>query len=669
MIFYKFHSYCSKINFLIPTNIFYLRFSTMSIHQSRLSSLLNLLTEKKLDSFIVDRVDPHNTEVPHSTFDRLSFISGFTGSYGFALVTHDQCYLWTDSRYFIQAERQLSKPWVLMKLLEKDVPTLTEFLSSTKESKLPLLYFISVKTVGFDLYSTTYKSYENMLKKAPEKEFVGLTENPVDVVWGKERPPFPLNPLKLHPLKYSGVSVSDKLVDVRKEMTTNNVDVLALTNLDEVAYMLNLRGSDVETSPLFYSYLVVEMDKIILFVDHRKLNEEVTSYLKSLSVETRDYNEVFSYLETVGTDQSGSAGTGDPVPSFKMWSSTFSSVHLCNSFLKHNSDSTPRELFLETTPVCDLKACKNETELKCMAEAHIADGIAMAKFFATVYEMKENGTLFDKDEYELGQLSSECRFEQENNVGLSFEPISSISENGAVVHYRALKESCSKIGPYMYLLDSGGQYLTGTTDVTRTVHFGTPTEEEKLAYTLVLKGHLALRHAKFPEGTPGESLDVLAKLPLWERGMNYYHGTGHGVGSYLNVHEGPCNITSLYKPRIGKPNIVYLKPGMVLSNEPGFYEAGKFGVRIENMFYVKELDDNFSKDNRKFYEFDDLTLVPYCKDLMDHSLLTKQEVEWVNEYHKRISDTLVPLMSSRPGYEKAVEFLKKSAQPLTHNTK
>ncbi|EAN32091.2 Metallopeptidase family M24 family protein [Theileria parva strain Muguga] len=649
MIFCKFHSYCSKINFLKSNSSNFLRIPTMSVHHSRVSSMLKLLTEKKLDSFIVDRVDPHNTEVPHSTFDRLSFISGFTGSYGLALVTHDKCYLWTDSRYFIQAERQLSSPWVLMKLLEKDVPSLTEFLSRTKE----------IKTVGFDLYSTTYKSHEHMVKKATEKEFVGLTENPVDVVWGKERPPLPLNPLKLHPLKYSGVSVSDKLVEVRKEMTKNNVNVLALTNLDEVAYMLNLRGSDVETSPLFYSYLVVEMDKIILFVDKRKLNDEVTSYLKSFSVETRDYNDVFSYLETVGTSEKGSP--------FKMWASTFSSVHLCNSFLKNHSDSTPRELFLETTPVCDLKACKNDTELKCMAEAHVADGIAMAKFFSTVYEMKDNGTLFDKDEYDLAKLSSKFRFEQENNVGLSFEPISSIAENGAVVHYRALKGDCSKIGPHMYLLDSGGQYLTGTTDVTRTVHFGTPTDEEKLAYTLVLKGHLALRHAKFPEGTPGESLDVLAKLPLWERGMNYYHGTGHGVGSYLNVHEGPCNITSLYKPKVGKPNIVYLKPGMVLSNEPGFYEAGKFGVRIENMFYVKELDDRFSKDNRKYYEFDDLTLVPYCKDLLDHSLLTKQEVEWINEYHKRISDTLVPRMSSRPGYEKAVEFLKKSAQPLLHN--
>ncbi|BAM41808.1 uncharacterized protein TOT_040000923 [Theileria orientalis strain Shintoku] len=627
----------------------------MSYSSNRLSSLLKLLSDKNLDSFVVNHGDPHASEYFHHSFDRISFISGFTGSYGLALVTHSKCYLWTDSRrfksyrYFIQAERQLSEPWVLMKLHEKGFPTLTEFLSTSTD----------LKRVGFDSNTTTYTLYKHWMEKVKDKEFVGLSDNPVDAVWAGDRPAFPLGPLKIYPLKYSGVSVSEKLVSVRDEMKKNNVNALALTNLDDVAYMLNLRGSDVECSPLFYAYLLVEMEKITLFVDHRKLDDETKTYLKSFSVETRDYNDLFPYVENLGTGEKGVI-----LSKFRMWASPSASVYLCTSFLKNNTESTPRELHLEVTPVCDLKASKNDTELKCMVEAHVLDGIALAKFFAKVYEMKDNGTLFDKDEYDLGELSSEVRYEQESNAGLSFPPISSVGENGAVVHYRAEKDNCSKIGPHMYLLDSGGQYLTGTTDVTRTIHFGKPTEEEKKAYTLVLKGHLALRHAVFPDDTPGQTLDVLARQYLWNHGMNYYHSTGHGVGAYLNVHEGPCAISSLFKPTVGKVNVTYLKPGMVLSNEPGYYKAGHFGVRIENMVYVKKVEGAFSKDHREFLEFEDLTLVPYCKDLLDFTLLTRQELDRLNEYHKRIADTLVPRMVNMPGYDKAIEFLKKCAEPL-----
>ncbi|AFZ81581.1 peptidase, putative [Theileria equi strain WA] len=628
-----------------------------------LSHLIALLREKKLDALIVDHDDPHASEIPHETYDRLSFISGFTGSSGCALITTSKSYLWTDSRYFIQAEKELSSPWILMKLREKGVPLIHDFILQNPD----------LKKIGFDLYTTSYNTHKFWKEKLHDRELVGLTANPIDEIWSDKRPQFPLHSVKVHELRYSGLSVTDKMLKFREEMLKRGSDAIVLTLLDEIAYALNLRGSDSDVSPFFYSYLVIEKEAITLFIESKKVDDLIIKYLNSHKVSVRGYNEIFKYLENLGV-----TSDTDTTTTYKIWVSPSVSVYICNSFLQSNSEVLKRELIVENTPICNIKvdrpiniliiiqARKNDTELQGMAEAHILDGIALARFFGDVLNKKEDGTLFKETEFTLGELSTRYRLDEDECVGYSFPPISAIGSNGAIVHYRPDKENSSLIEPKMYLLDSGGQFYGGTTDVTRTVHFGDPTPEEKEAYTLVLKGHLALRQAIFPENTSGLSLDVLARQYLWKTGRNYYHGTGHGVGAFLNVHEGPASISTLSKTATGRLSVVYLEEGMVLSNEPGYYKEGEFGIRIENVVYVKPLGDDFSEDSRKYFTFDDFTLVPYCKELLDHSILTKEEKEWINEYHKRIADTLIPRMLERSSheYESAIEYIKKSAEPI-----
>ncbi|GBE58712.1 metallopeptidase M24 family protein [Babesia ovata] len=612
--------------------------------------LMSLLTAYQLDAIIIDHDDPHSTEIPHPAFGALEFVSNFSGSWGKAVVSRENAWLWTDSRYYIQAAQQLSPPWELMRYGQKDVPDVVKFL---KEKPF--------KRVGIDASTTPHKVLTHYKDNLKDIEFVELHDNPIYKVW-EDRPQLPVDPVFVHPETFTGMSAADKLAKIRDEMDKAGANAVVFSLLDEVAYVLNLRGRDLDVSPLFYAYLVVEKDNATLFIDSRKVTDDVKKALTLCNVARAEYSELPGYLASI----SGNAEAKNPGDKFKLWVSPSASVAICNSFLSNASEKMPRELLQENTPACIMKAVKNDVELEGMKEAHVLDGIALAEFFAKVEGMKSDASLFKSDEMALGDLSTQCRADIKENRGISFHPISSIGPNCAIVHYRATEESKVKIEPQMYLLDSGGQYGGGTTDVTRTVHFGTPSAEEKESYTQVLKGHLALRHAVFPEQTPGASLDVLARQFLWNAGRNYYHGTGHGVGAYLNVHEGPMSISSLMKPRMGNVNVVYLEPGMVVSNEPGYYKEDHYGIRIENMVYVRRVMGDFSKDYTKFLTFEDLTLVPYCKDLMDLGMMTEQEVEWVNEYHALIAATLIPRMEalSTTKYADAIKFLREAAIPL-----
>ncbi|KAK1933217.1 metallopeptidase M24 family protein [Babesia divergens] len=629
---------------------------------SNTRALMAMLVDLNLDAIVIDHDDPHATEVPHPAFEGLQFVSNFSGSWGKALVTREIAYLWTDSRYFIQAAKQLQEPWQLMRVGEKGVPDIAEVITKG-----------NLKRVGIDAHTTHNRWLDHHEKLLKGVEFVRLYDNPVYQLWKDGRPKFPSDPVCIHSEDFAGLSTDVKLSEIRRQMSESEADAIVFSELDEIAYVLNLRGSDSDVSPIFYAFFILEKQAATLvyhvyspfiyrlFIEPCKLTDDVKTYLKSHNIAIQEYSALLSYLETIANKSPRNADKP-----FKLWVSPTASVAICNSFLSKGSIEAPRVLLQQDTPACTMKAVKNVVELQGMKEAHILDGIALARFFALVENMKKEGTLYEISELDLGDLSTQCRAEIKENRGLSFHPISSIGANGAIVHYRATEENNSKISRQIYLLDSGGQYPGGTTDVTRTVHFGTPTAEEKEAYTQVLKGHLALRHAVFPECTSGRALDVLARQYLWRGGRNYYHGTGHGVGAYLNVHEGPQAITLLRKPRSGDLQVVYLEPGMTLSNEPGYYKEGHFGIRIENVVYVKRVEGEFSKDHTNYLTFEDLTLVPYCKDLMDMEMLTEEEVKWINEYHHMVAETLIPRMEqlSPSMYTDAIQYLLTAAEPL-----
>ncbi|GFE53432.1 metallopeptidase M24 family protein [Babesia ovis] len=622
----------------------------MASTKSPTSMLMDALVSHNLDAIIIDHDDPHATEIPHDAFGALEFISKFSGSWGKALVSRDGAWLWTDSRYYIQAAKELESPWELMRYGIKDVPDIATFI---KEK--------GYKRVGIDAHTTPLKTLNLYLTISKDIKFVELYQNPIYDIW-EGRPQLPLDPVRVHPEKYTGMTAADKLAHIRSEMKKESADAVVFSLLDEVAYVLNLRGNDSDVSPLFYGYLLVTKDSAVLFIDDKKVTDDVRNALGSCCVDIKPYGDLSTFLR----DITMSAADKSPGERYTLWVSPSASVAICNSFLSAATNDMPRELMQQDTPACIMKAVKNKTELDGMKEAHILDGIALSEFFAIVEKMKQDGTLFQSDELILGDISTRCRAEMPDNRGISFQPISSIGSNCAIVHYRATEDNKTKIEPQVYLLDSGGQYPGGTTDVTRTVHFGTPTAEEKEAYTQVLKGHLALRHAIFPEQTAGATLDILARQYLWSGGRNYYHGTGHGVGAYLNVHEGPMSISTLRKPKMFNIEVIYLEPGMVLSNEPGFYKEGHFGIRIENVVYVTPVEGDFSKDHTKFLTFADLTLVPYCKEMMDLTMLSQQEIDWINEYHSLIASTLIPRMEllSATKYADAIAYLRKAAEPI-----
>lgn len=549
----------------------------------------------------------------------VAFICGFTGSAGTAVITHEKAALATDGRYFNQASKQLDSNWELLKQGLTDVPTWQEWTADRSEGG---------KIVGVDpavITASESRKLSEKVKKKGGKELKPIKLNLVDSVWGKSRPSRPSEKVRVLGVKFAGKSFQDKLVDLRKEIEKKKGAGLIISMLDDTAWLFNLRGNDIPYNPVFFSYATVTASDATLYVDDSKLTNEVKAHLED-TVKLRPYEAIFDDVEALSKslDINGTE-TEAKKPKQKFLISTKASWALQQALGGEEKVEEVR------SPVGDAKAVKNETELEGMRQCHIRDGAALSEYFAWLEDQ-----LVSKDaklnEVEAADKLEAIRSKHEHFVGLSFDTISSTGPNAAVIHYKPKKGSCSVIDPKaIYLCDSGAQYLDGTTDTTRTLHFGEPTEMERKAYTLVLKGNIALELARFPKGTSGFALDTLARQYLWAQGLDYRHGTGHGVGSFLNVHEGPIGIGTRMQF-----SEVPLAVGNVVSNEPGYYEDGNFGIRIENVIMVKEVETPHKFGDKPYLGFEHVTMVPMCRKLIDPTLLTEPEKQWLNDYHGEV---------------------------------
>ncbi|CAM9471670.1 unnamed protein product [Ectocarpus fasciculatus] len=600
------------------------------------SSLQAWMRKENMDCFIVPSDDPHLSEYASECFNRRAFVSGFTGSAGTAVVLKDEALLWTDGRYHLQADQQLGKGWRLMKAGKPSVPTIQEFLAKQLPTK---------SRVGIDPFVHSASSVK-ALEKASAKELgaAGISvaaidhagdDNPVDKIWGEARPPAPQSLVRIHNMEYAGETVKDKLAKIRKTMLEEKADVFVSGLLDEVAYILNIRGEDVAHSPVAIAYLLVTETGAIVFIDEAKMSTEVEAELKEHGVEVHRYEEALDAVRALAKQGK------------KVWIDP-ERVNFAFANVVGEDD-----LIAKPSPVSMAKGIKNTPELEGMRAAHVRDGVAMVLALSKLERDVAAGQVIT--EVDVDQRATAARSQQDKFVDLSFPTIAGENSNGAIIHYSAAPGSCHTVGPEsMLLLDSGAQYEDGTTDVTRTMHFGEPSAEQKEAYTRVLQGHIGLATAQFPDGTPGFMIDAFARRHLWDAGLDYQHGTGHGVGAALNVHEGPHSISSR------TANTTPLEPGMIVSNEPGYYKPGSFGVRIENLLEI--VDSGISNETlgRRFYSFAPLTFIPMQKKLLDQTLLTSKELDWLDEYHEMVWTKLHKLVED----EEALAWLKEATAPV-----
>jgi Xaa-Pro aminopeptidase len=556
---------------------------------------LRQATEKNhLDFYFVPSRDEHNNEYVPDCWQRRAWISDFTGSAGDVLVGREQAWLWTDARYFLQAENQLNPThYQLMKQAQGAPPLHQWFLTHAKQ-----------KTCGVDSRLLTIAQahqWQTALESVGGK-LQAVPGNLIDEIW-QDQPALPDNPIRQYPLKHAGVSAKDKLRELRQAMASLGAQAHVLTLLDAIAWLFNIRGTDVEFNPLAISYALITPEKATLFIKPIKVSDGDKLYLQSEGVDLAPYDDFQKALQ-----QTQGRVLIDP-HSASWWAV---------------QQLKKAALILETSPIQLMKALKNPIETAGMHEAHRRDALAMVKFFHWLENTWPTGVTEISASDELEKF----RREDPECLDLSFASISGFAANGAVIHYRSSEATNRRVDDSdIYLIDSGGQYWYGTTDITRTIHLGVPSSEQKRHYTLVLKGHLALRHTRFPAGTCGEHLDALARHPLWQAGLNYGHGTGHGVGCYLCVHEGPQRIASAYSK-------IPLEPGMIVSNEPGVYFPQRYGIRIENLCLIIE-------DLPGFYTMEDLTKVPYANNLIDKTLLSSEEIQWIDDYHREIYDLLL----------------------------
>ena len=615
----------------------------------KLANLRDAMKTAQVDAFIVPSEDPHMSEYPPDCHARREFISGFDGSAGTAVVTKDAAALWTDGRYFLQAEEQLGPEWVLMRAGTPGVPDIHDWLTSTlKEGS----------RVGIDPTVHTIDAAEALKRQLEEAdmELVSLEDNPVDEAWGDARPAAPKDGLRIHDMKWAGASASEKIQNMRAEMKEAGVNALAVTMLDEVAWLLNLRGSDVSYNPVFMSYVLITETSAQLFVDEAKIDDAIAAHLKEAGVEVRQYGEAFDAVTEIAK-QGGRIWMDPSKVSFAIKVAAVKGSEKQVGGRKRGRGTSSGPVLAKASPVSQAKGVKNAAELAGHVEAHLRDGVALAKFLSWLDKTIASGKILT--EVEIDEHLTAQRAAQEGFIEPSFPTIAGAGPNGAVIHYRAQRETCRKVDANtLLLIDSGGQYDCGTTDITRTMHFGTPTEHQKACYTAVLQGHIQLDQAIYPEGTPGCALDTLARTPLWRMGLNYRHGTGHGVGAALNVHEGPQSISH----RFG--NLQPLLPGMVCSNEPGYYEDGSFGIRIENLFIIVESPTPFRFGGQSYYGSERLTMCPIQKKMMNPDLMTENEINWVNAYHKQVYDAIAPRLEADQDTE-ALEWLKDATSPLS----
>ncbi|KAJ1736109.1 hypothetical protein LPJ61_000159 [Coemansia biformis] len=587
---------------------------------SKLRHLRELMASSTygVTAYVVPSEDAHQSEYVADCDKRRAFISGFDGSAGCAVITADKAAMFTDGRYFLQAGQQMDSNWTLMKQGLPGVPTWQKYLTE----HLP-----AGSRVGIDatlIAASEGESLRTALQARGGGELVAIEDNLVDAVWGKERPPRPENKVVVHGLQYAGEPHADKIARVRAAVQKEGGEALVVAALDEIAWLFNLRGSDIDYNPVFFAYAVVSKTDATLYVSEAKLTDGVRSHLKGITV--RPYQAIFGELgalsASIGGEQRLLAG---PTASWALVQAL-----------------GPDKVKVGTSPVTTLKALKNAAEQEGMRQCHIRDGAAMANYFGWLeHQLLRNGQNLKLSEVDVADKLEGFRREQEHCMGLSFDTISSVGPNGAIIHYKPERGSDALLDvDKMYLCDSGGQYLDGTTDVTRTYHFGEPSDWERECFTRVLKGHIALDSAVFPDGTSGFVLDPLARLPLWELGLDYRHGTGHGVGSFLNVHEGPQGV-GLRKNYIDAG----FHAGMTITNEPGYYEDGNFGIRIENTCLVAKAPTPFDYTGGPGYlTLEPVTMVPIQKKLIKAELFTESERKWLNSYHQKVWERVSPLL-------------------------
>jgi Xaa-Pro aminopeptidase len=571
----------------------------------RVEALRRLMEKHQVDAYIVPGTDPHQSEYLPKLWLRRPFISGFTGSAGDVIITRDAAGLWTDSRYFIQAETQLDpKVFTLFKLGVPGTPTGKDWLATTLDEGAK---------VGIDTRLFPREIYMKLGARLARKkiELKSIDENLVDAVW-PDQPSRPEDPVKPHDVKYAGESVERKLERLRDRLKEEAAGAHVVTMLDAVAWLFNIRGTDVAFNPVAIAYAIVTDDDATLYVDEVKIGEEVRNHLDGL-VEIKPYDDFEKGLKALKT---------------KVWLDPAS----CSQYVVEWLDT--EKVFLES-PITLMKAVKNATEIEGFRTAHVRDGAALVRFFMWLEKAVPAGGV---TELTCMAKLEEFRSAGELHQGPSFDSIVGYQGNGAIVHYTSTEATNVVIRPEgILLVDSGGQYLDGTTDVTRTLALGAPTEEQRDRFTRVLKGHIKLAMQPFPEGSDGVQLDTLARMFLWEVGLNFGHGIGHGVGSYLNVHERPPAIS--YLSGHGHK----MQAGMVCSNEPGYYKEGEYGFRQENMVVTKEIPE-LSKDGAVFLTMEDLTMVPIDLELVEKSLMTAEEVNWLNEYHRTVREKVTPLL-------------------------
>lgn len=576
----------------------------------RLSRLRKVMKREHLGAFIFPSTDAHNSEYVPDHWKGREWISGFDGSAGVAVVTQTSAALWTDSRYFIAAEAQLQHTeYQLMRIGLPDTPSIAQWIGQELQQT-------DFTEVGMDGFVNTKAFVQQMVNDLRKEGGITLRTNfdPLAQIWS-DRPAIPKNKVEIHPLQYAGESTSSKLTRIRKALRLQHADGTMLSALDDIAWTLNLRGTDVHCNPVFVAYLLISTHAAVLYIDPEKLTEEVQSYLKAEGVSTRSYDEVTQ------------AGRHYPDYTILLDAEQLN-AHIFSVFQK-------QYVITASSPVPAMKAVKNKTEIAGFKTAMERDGIAMVKFLQWLKPAVEAG---GQTEISLDEKLTALRAEQDLYRGLSFDTIVGYEAHGAIVHYEATPETDIPIQPKgLVLIDSGAQYLDGTTDITRTIALGPLTEEQRRVYTLVLKGHIQLELCKFPAGASGTQLDALARQAMWREGMNFMHGTGHGVGSYLNVHEGPHQIRMEYKP-------APLRAGMTVTNEPGLYLEGKFGVRIENTLLITPyMKTAFGE----FLQFESLTLAPIDTTPIIIEMLLPEERNWLNAYHEQVFQRLSPYLSDK----------------------
>lgn len=587
----------------------------------RLESLRKVMRREHLSAFIFPSTDAHQSEYVADHWQGRTWISGFNGSAGTAVVTMKSAALWTDSRYFLAAEEQLKgTEFQLMKLKIEGTPTISEWLAQELQGENA--------EVGLDGMVNSY--HETMGLIADLRKSGGITVrtnfDPLGLIW-TDRPAIPANPVEIQPMKFAGESVASKISRIRTALRQRHADGMLISALDDIAWTLNLRGTDVHCVPVFVSYLLISSQQVSLYVDSAKINDEVKAYLTENGISLYPYNKVAEGLERYS--EYNILLDGDET-SYFLWKTV-----KCKEIIAGNS------------PVPAMKAQKNDREIAGFRQAMLRDGVAMVKFLRWLKPAVEAG---GQTEISIDRKLTSLRAEQHHFRDISFDTIAGYQAHGAIVHYEATPETDVALKPEgLILIDSGAQYQDGTTDITRTIALGPVTEEMKHVYTLVLKGHIQLELAKFPDGASGTQLDALARECMWREGYNYLHGTGHGVGAYLSVHEGPHQIRMEWKP-------TPLRAGMTVTDEPGLYLSGKFGVRIENILLIKDYQ---ATEFGKFLQMESLTLCPIDLTPVDFSMLQPEEIEWLDTYHRDVFEKLSPYLEGED-----LEWLREATRPM-----